>query len=228
MNRGGGRRGSFDRAAALALALAAIVTACGQAIPTESPVPGDSVASASPSPVASGSVVVPSPASVPPSGSASPSPSASLASVAPSASPTSLITPRPTATPTSGDLSVQLCAKLPVTDVEAVLNVSGLTVRPEPADGGRGSCTYLSGDRAVAATSWITTGARTVIASFGNSAESIPGLADAAIWVDSISTLYIRKGTGLMGIAIAVAGPVAREDLRDACIVLGQAAAGRL
>lgn len=219
-------------AAALTLAIAAIVAACGSAEPTGSSRPSGSNADGSPGVTTSepSSVASPTPSGTIASLSPSPSPSPSPfpASVAPSTSPTAGVTPGPTTTADPGNLSVQLCLKLPVADVEAALDVSGLVARPRPGDANEGSCSYLSGDRAVALTSWVATGARKVITSFGDSAEPVPGLGDAAIWVDSIATLYIRKGTALMGIVIPVAGPVAPEDLKDASITLGQAAAGRL
>ena len=92
------------------------------------------------------------------------------------------------------------------------MGIGTLIARPEPGDASVGSCSYVVGDRAVAATSFLAVGGRGVLDIYEGQAESVPGLADQAIWVQDIHTLYIRKGDSGLQHPVAPDDRPARRD----------------
>lgn len=198
-----------------------VVAACGDANSSVSLDPGDSVVFESPTPTASASA-----SSVVPSATASPSASV-LPSTAPTAAPSEAPSAGPSTTPAPVNISQDLCALLPAANVETALGVTGLTARAEQGDATAGYCTYLAGDRAVAATSYLTAGGNQVLDTYAGLGESVSGLGDEALWIQDKLTLFVRKGDRLIGIQLPAAGPVGPDSAKDACVALGQTVAGR-
>lgn len=213
-----------------AVLLSLVVAACGPNQPSPTPSDGSALPSndVSASPTIGGSVS-PSPAS----GLPSPEPSSSAtatASAAPSTStaPTTRPTAKPSATPTAGtSLSDRLCQKLTVADLESALGVAGIAVKAGQGDATSGHCTYVVGDRTVAATSWLAKGAAQAIRSHEGASDPVPGLGDQAIWDRPTNTLFIRAGDTLFGLQL-LASIVAPDQIKATTISLGSAAAGRL
>jgi hypothetical protein len=218
--------------------VAAVVIGCGPSLTSGSPGPsGSDIAEGSPSAIATGAPGSSAPATVvPATPSPSPTPTAATEpstrpSAAPTRSPTTTpiktATPKPSASAGSRNTSKVLCAKLTADEVGAALVLDGLTVRPEQGDAAGGRCSYLSGDRAVATTSWLTSGASLALQGFAGQSEPVAGIGDAAVWVPSTSTLYIRKGDSLMAIQL-LSSIVPPDQIKAQTIGLGKIAAGRL
>lgn len=203
-------------------------------------------AACGPSPVGSPSLQAPtsaivssSPSAVSPSASPQVSPSGSgpgPSGTPPPASATPAITPIPTATPsptarptpsTGANVGIALCAKLTVSEVATAVGVSPLTARAEPGDTKLGNCTYLAGDRGVAATSFLVSGGRQVISVVAGEGDAVPGLADQAVWVPATQILYIRTGDSVMTIKLTPT-IVPADQAKARTIGLGTLAAARL
>jgi hypothetical protein len=107
------------------------------------------------------------------------------------------------------------------------MGIGTLIARPEPGDASVGYCSYVVGDRAVAATSFLAVGGRGVLDIYEGQAESVPGLADQAIWVEDIHTLYIRKGDSVFSIQL-LPTIVPPDEIKAKTVTVGRAAAGRL
>ncbi len=209
------------------LALAMAMSACGPTTSTATPSPSD--VGASPSPGESGAI----PSSPAPSGSAS------APSQIPSASPTPARRPRPreatpvpTATPkpsatAGGSVSAMLCDLLSVGQVGDVMGVGALTRRANAGDRAAGSCSYLAGDRVVAKTTYLVSGAAKALDAYKGESQSVAGIADAAIWVPSVHTLLIRNGDSLLGIQL-LDTIVPPDQIKSKTVALGKAAAARL
>jgi hypothetical protein len=201
------------RGVVLSAAMTLLLGACG---PTPSPTP-------------SGSTGTPS--------TTEPSPSVSAPPVAPTSVPSTPASAAPTATPPpasagptpsagSGDLSADLCTKLTTDEVAAATGAGSLTTRPEPGDAQTGACSYLAGDRAVAATMYLASGGKLGMDAMASQSEPVAGLGDAAIWVPATSALYIRKGDAVVRIQL-LPSIIAPEEIKATTVALGTILAGR-
>jgi hypothetical protein len=208
------------------LVLSIATAACGPTTSTATPSASDVGASASPG----GSGAIPSTPA--PSGSAAaPSPTP-LASRTPGPTPTSKPTSVPTATPkpsatSGGSVSAMLCGLLSVGQVGDVMGVGALTRRAGAGDQAAGSCTYLAGDRVVATTTYLVSGAAKALDAYKGESQSVAGIADAAIWVPRTHTLFIRNADSLLGIQL-LDTIVPADEIKSKTVVLGKAAAARL
>jgi len=127
----------------------------------------------------------------------------------------------------SGSVSGMLCDVLTVGQVGDVMGVGTLKVRREPGDQTAGSCSYLAGDRIVAATSYLVSGAAQAFDGYKGESEAVAGLADGAIWVPRVHTLFIRNGDSMMGIQL-LDTIVPADEIKAKSVALGTAAAARL
>lgn len=142
--------------------------------------------------------------------------------------PTPVSTDGPAASPPpSVVVSERACSLLNVEAVETAVGVAGLTARPEPGDVNSGICSYAAGDRIVAQTSLGLTGAQATLDVHAGESVPVPGLGDAAIWVDSIDTLYVRVGDSAVGIKL-LAAVVAPDTIQAKAMTLARAAIARL
>jgi hypothetical protein len=114
-----------------------------------------------------------------------------------------------------------------VTEVAAAVGVSPLTARAEPGDTNLGNCTYLAGDRGVAATSYLVSGGRQVLSVVAGEGDAVAGLADQAVWVPATGLLYLRRGDSVMTIKLTPT-IVPADQAKAKTIGLGQLAATRL
>jgi hypothetical protein len=205
--------------------------------------------SSNPSPSASGAVIVPSAsggaslaapsssaggsggefASGAPSGSLTTGPSSSPAPSADGSGGGTGATPAPTPAASAGgggDVSAQLCQKLTVGEIASATDLDGLTARPEFGDATGGSCSYLAGDRAVAATMIVTSGGKLAMDAIASQAEPVPNLGDAAAWVAQTSSLYIRKGDTVVRIQL-LPSIIPPDVIKARTVALGTILAGR-
>jgi len=125
-----------------------------------------------------------------------------------------------------GSLSPLLCQKLTVLEVASATDLDGLTARPEAGDSVGGSCSYLSGDRAVAATMIVTSGGKVAMDAIASQSEPVPNLGDAADWVAQTSSLYIRKGDTVVRLQL-LPTIIPPDEIKARTVALGTILAGR-
>jgi hypothetical protein len=231
MSRSPAIRALASRVAVIAAvtAFAIVALGCGP-----SPVVSPSLSSpafVTPSALPSDTAPSSSPDTSPSSPETSSSPSPATPAPTPTPTPTPAPTPGPTPTPkptakSSGNVSVDLCAKLTVAEVAAAVGVTPLTARPEPGDKQSGSCMYVSGDRAVAATSFLVSGGKQAMNVLAGQGEPVANLGDAALWIADRQTLYVRKGDSVMTIKLTPT-IVPADQVKAKTVGLGRTAAPR-
>lgn len=101
------------------------------------------------------------------------------------------------------------------------------SVEAESAPGTTSYCSYTSNGETVVATSFSASDGEMVWAAYQNDGPSVSGIGDKAVFSESSGTLFVIKGSAVIGITAGTGemDPADRQDLEEQ---LGAIAVGRL
>jgi hypothetical protein len=133
----------------------------------------------------------------------------------------------PIPTTAGGGGASDACGLITAEELASVMSATNVTT--EPVAGDTSYCTYRAAGVLVAATSYNLTNADVVFPSFAGEAGAtvVSGIGDKAVFSPSTATLFIVKGSKIVGIT-AGAGTMPIEQRLDLSKQLGAIAAGRL
>ena len=164
------------------------------------------------------------------SGSASATAAASnpVATASSAIAPTASAPASPSVSPSPASVGDQACSLAAVETVETLVGVPDLTSRAEPGgDATTGTCSFVAGDRVVASVSLALSGADAAFAKYAGSSAPVTGVGDAAIWVNSMNSLFVRVSDRVIGIQL-LPTIVPPDEIQTKSIVLGRSAADHL